>query len=155
METTTWEQKLNALTHILTSPTTTPQLHSQLFVATQIPCCYLNWDYPPLLCSSSHILKWSVGRFLKRALRFGLPETSWRSKCPYQMPPPLVLAKGVEQARWDDEGKRIYARTRTKAARFGRDTSINPFIPFLLPNFFLLSLLLWDPIPIHQYWGSS
>ncbi|KAL0305707.1 UNVERIFIED_CONTAM: hypothetical protein Sradi_5988000 [Sesamum radiatum] len=82
-----WEQILNAVTHILTNPTTSPPLHSQLFIATQIPC-YINWDYPPLLCrqSSSTAVRWAFSRFLRRASRFGL-ETSWRSKCPYQLPP--------------------------------------------------------------------
>lgn len=49
MDKTSWEQKLHALTHILTTPTNSPLLHSQQSIATQIPC-YLTWDYKLLLC---------------------------------------------------------------------------------------------------------
>ncbi|KAL3851347.1 hypothetical protein ACJIZ3_013229 [Penstemon smallii] len=125
MEDTSWEEKLHAMTHILTNPTTSPPLHSQLFIATQIPC-YLNWDYPPLLC-----------------------HTSWRSKCPYQIPPPLILANGVEEARWDDEEeKRKYVRKRFTRKRIG--SNVHPFIPFIVPNILLLCVLFWDPIPIDE-----
>ncbi|KAG8385516.1 hypothetical protein BUALT_Bualt03G0053400 [Buddleja alternifolia] len=152
MENTSWDQKLQALTHILTSPTSSPPLHSQLFIATQIPC-YLNWDYPPLLCHHSSaapppLLKWAFSRFLKRASRFGLPETSWRSKCPYQLPPPLVLAKGVEEAQWGEEDKRKYVWSRLTRKRLG--SNVHPLIPIIVPNLLMLSLLFWDPIPFDQ-----
>ncbi|KAK9267354.1 hypothetical protein L1049_009779 [Liquidambar formosana] len=149
MEDTTWEQRLQALTHILTYPTTTPPLHSQLFVSTQIPC-YLNWDYPPLLCKKSPYLhlRWGFSLFLKRVSRFGLPETSWRSKCPYHQPPPLILAKGVEEAQWGDEQKREYVRKRLRRKRLTSD--IHPLIPFLVPNFSLFALLLWNPFPLPE-----
>ncbi|PIN06553.1 hypothetical protein CDL12_20892 [Handroanthus impetiginosus] len=156
MEDTTWEQRLNALTHILTNPTTSPRLHSQLFIATQIPC-YLNWDYPPLLCRQSSavyllspppLLRWAFSQFLKRARRFGLPETSWRSKCPYQLPPPLVLAKGVEEAQWGEEEKRKYVRKRLRRKRLG--SNVHPFIPIIVPNLLLFSLLFWDPFPVDE-----
>ncbi|XP_062017276.1 uncharacterized protein LOC133733642 [Rosa rugosa] len=146
-EDTTWEQRLNALTHILINPTTTPPLHSQFFISTQIPC-YLNWDYPPVLCTKSPSythLKWGISLFLKRVFKLGPPETSWRSKCPYQIPPPLILAKGVEEAQWDPEQKRLYFRKRLRRKRFAPD--VNPWIPFLIPNMLLLSLLLWNPYP--------
>ncbi|OMO61213.1 hypothetical protein CCACVL1_23685 [Corchorus capsularis] len=72
MEDTTWEQKLHALTHILTSPTISLPLHSQFFISKQIPC-YLNWDYPPILCNKPNSdtfpslhLKWGISLFLKR-----------------------------------------------------------------------------------------
>ncbi|KAJ0083112.1 hypothetical protein Patl1_10648 [Pistacia atlantica] len=108
MDDTTWEQKLQALTHILTSPTTSPSLYSQFFISTQIPC-YINWDYPPILCNKPTfpplLLRWGFSLFLKRVSRFGLPHTSWRSKCPYQQPPPLILSKGVEEAQWGDAQK--------------------------------------------------
>ncbi|KAL3643459.1 hypothetical protein CASFOL_014274 [Castilleja foliolosa] len=148
MDNTSLEQKLNALTHILINPTTSPQLHSQLFIANQIPC-YLNWDYPPLLCGgdglSSPLVKWAFSRFLKRASRFGLPETSWRSKCPYQLPPPLILAKGVEEAQWGEEERIKYVWRRLRRRRLGSD--VHPLIPIVVPNLLLLSLLFWDPVP--------
>ncbi|KAL0363411.1 UNVERIFIED_CONTAM: hypothetical protein Scaly_1296300 [Sesamum calycinum] len=145
--TRSWEQILNAVTHILTNPTTSPPLHSQLFIATQIPC-YINWDYPPLLCrqSSSTAVRWAFSRFLRRASRFGLPETSWRSKCPYQLPPPLVLAQGVEEAQWAEEEKRKYVRRRLRRKRLGSD--VHPLIPIILPNLLLFPLLFWDPIQL-------
>ncbi|KAL5772352.1 hypothetical protein ACOSQ2_012276 [Xanthoceras sorbifolium] len=151
MEETTWEQRIQALTHILTSPTTTPSLHSQFFISTQIPC-YLNWDYPPVLCTKpaaagfpSLYLRWGFSLFLKRVSRFGLPHTSWRSKCPYQQPPPLILAEGVEEADWGDEQRREYVRRRLRRKRLGSD--VNPLIPTVLPNLLLFSLLLWNPFP--------
>lgn len=159
MEKTSWVQRLNALTHILTNPTTTPPLHSQLFIATQIPC-YLNWDYPPLLCPQSStaaaafalspppLMRWAFSQFLKRARRFGLPETSWRSKCPYQLPPPLVLAKGMEEARWGEEERINYVRTRLRRKRLG--SNVNPLIPIIVPNLLLFSLLFWDPITFDE-----
>lgn len=146
MEETTWEQKLQALTHILTHPTTTPTLHSQLFISTQIPC-YLNWNYPPLLCPKSSPtlhLKWVFSLFLKRVSRLGLPPTSWRSKCPYQLPPPLVLAKGVDEANWSDEKKKIeYVRRRLRRKPLG--IYIHPLIHILVPNLLLLSVFFWIP----------
>lgn len=145
MENTKWEQILQALTHILTTPTTQPSIHSQFFISTQIPC-YLNWDYPPVFCPKSVELRWAVSLFFKRVSRFGLPQTSWRSKCPYFQPPPLVLAKGVEEAKWGDEQKmRDYVRGRFRRKRLVSD--VNPLIPILLPNLLLFSLLLWNPFP--------
>lgn len=151
MEDTTWEQRLEAVTHVLTSPTTSPSLHSQFFISTQIPC-YLNWDYPPVLCNKpsaktfpSLHFRWGISLFLKRVSRFGLPETSWRSKCPFQQPPPLILAKGVEEARWGEEQRREYVRKRLARKRLCND--VNPLIPVLLPNMLLFSLLLWNPFP--------
>ncbi|XVE51389.1 hypothetical protein DITRI_Ditri02bG0036100 [Diplodiscus trichospermus] len=152
MEETTWEQKLQALTHILTSPTTSPSLHSQFFISSQIPC-YLNWDFPPILCNKpsadafpSLHLKWGFSLFLERVSRLGLPETSWRSKCPYYQPPPLIMAKGVEEARWDDEQKREYVRKRLRRKRLGSD--VHPLIPVLVPDLLLFSLLLFNPFPL-------
>ncbi|XP_054781220.1 uncharacterized protein LOC129288596 [Prosopis cineraria] len=143
MENTTWTQRLHALTHILTSPTATPTLHSQFFLSGQIPC-YLNWDYPPILCPKPSILtRWSLSLFLRRIFRLGPPKTSWRCKCPFQQPPPLVLAKGLEEAQWGEQERREYVRKRLARKRLVRN--VNPVIPVLLPNLFLLSLLLWDP----------
>ncbi|GAV60328.1 hypothetical protein CFOL_v3_03859, partial [Cephalotus follicularis] len=151
MEDTTWEQKLQALTHILTSPTTEPPLYSQLFISTQIPC-YLNWDYPPVLCTKaindtflSLHMRWGFSLFIKRVFRFGLPVTSWRSKCPYQQPPPLILAKGLEEAQWGDVQRREYVRRRLRRKRLVSD--VHPLIPIMVPNILLLSLLLWNPFP--------
>ncbi|GAA0175676.1 hypothetical protein LIER_28803 [Lithospermum erythrorhizon] len=148
MEETTWEQRLNALTHLLINPTTSPSLHSQILISTQVPC-YLNWDYPPILCKKhsktfpSLHLQWAFTQFLKRASRFGLPLTSWRSKCAYQLPPPLILAQGVEEAQWGDEEKRKFVRRRFSRKKIGNN--VNPLIPIIVPNLLLFSLLLWDP----------
>ncbi|KAK7246460.1 hypothetical protein RIF29_41328 [Crotalaria pallida] len=144
MEETTWEQRLQALTHILTSPTNTPTLHSQLFIATQIPC-YLKWDYPPILCPNPSLLKkWTLSFFLKRVFTMGIPQTSWRCKCPYQQPPPLILAKGVEEAQWGLEERKAYVRKRL-ATKKHLGINVNPLIPFLVPNVLLLSLMIWNP----------
>ena len=158
MEDTTWEQRLQALTHLLTSPTTTPPLYSQFFISTQIPC-YLKWDYPPILCTKdtktfpSLLLRWGFSLFLKRASRLGCPETSWRSKCPYQQPPPLILAKGLEEAQWGDEQRREYVRKRLRRKKLV--SNVNPFIPILVPNLLLFSLMLWNPFPDLDSWAMS
>ncbi|XP_057471279.1 uncharacterized protein LOC130760099 [Actinidia eriantha] len=154
MEDTTWEQKFQALTHILTHPNTTPTLLSKLFISSQIPG-YLNWDSthlfsatppPPSLPHTSDGL--SLSLFLKRVSRFGLPHTSWRSKCPYQQPPPLVLAKGVEEAHWsDEEKKREYVQKRIRRRSV---SDVPPLIPFLVPNLLAFTLLLWNPFPQHK-----
>ncbi|WCJ27089.1 hypothetical protein M5689_008863 [Euphorbia peplus] len=153
MEKTTWEERQIALTHILTSPTTTPPLYSQFFISTQIPS-YFKWDYyPPILTfqnSGNSHLNWGISLFLKRVSRMGFPQTSWRSKCPYQQPPPLILAKGVEEAEWADEKKREYVRKRMRRGRYGKN--VNPLIPILIPNLLLLSLLLWNPFPHLESW---
>ncbi|CAI0408034.1 unnamed protein product [Linum tenue] len=155
-----WEERLHhTITHILTSPTTSPPLHSQFLVARQFPC-YLNWDYPPILCRRhdgdtagrrfpSLLQRWGFSQFVKRASRFGLPETSWRSKCPYQQPPPLVLARGLEEARWGDEEKREYFRKRLRRKKIFNN--IHPLIPAVVPNLCLLSFLLWNPFPDEEW----
>ncbi|KAK6932613.1 hypothetical protein RJ641_002237 [Dillenia turbinata] len=104
MKETTLEQRITAVTYIVTNPTTTPSLHSQLFISANITC-FLNWDYPPILCNKSQatfpplLFRWGFSLHLKRVSRLGAPETSWRSKCPYQLPLPLKLVKGVEEAK--------------------------------------------------------
>ncbi|XP_015942989.1 uncharacterized protein LOC107468250 [Arachis duranensis] len=150
MEDTTWEQRLQALTHIITSPTHEPGLHSQLLIATQIPC-YLNWDYPPFLCLSDPSLlnRWGFSLFLRRVFRTGPPQTSWRCKCPFQQPPPLILAEGVEEAQWGQQQRRLYARKRLSRKPLGRD--VNPLIPILVPNVLLLSLVFWSPLRNPDY----
>ncbi|KAI9113519.1 hypothetical protein K1719_015446 [Acacia pycnantha] len=52
---------------ILTSPKATPTLHSQFFISHQIPC-YLNWDYPPILCPKPLIIFFSDGLPLQKRL---------------------------------------------------------------------------------------
>ncbi|ESW20118.1 hypothetical protein PHAVU_006G182500 [Phaseolus vulgaris] len=144
MEEASWEQRLQALTHILTSPTTTPSLHSQFFIATQIPC-YLNWDYPPFLCSNPNILrKWLCSFFLKRVLGTAPPQTSWRSKCPFHQPQPLILAEGLQDPNWAPQERRAYVRKRM--ARKLRK-NVNPALYILIPNLLLLSLMIWNPFP--------
>ncbi|XP_010928503.1 uncharacterized protein [Elaeis guineensis] len=151
-----WEQRIQALTHILTNPTTAPSLHSQLFVATHIPC-FLRWDYPPFLCPAasspfpSPLLRWSFSLFLSRAARLGLPRSSWRSKCPFQQPPPLVLSSAVEAAppRWGPEERRAYFRRRLRRGRLG--VRVPPILVFAVPNLALLSLLFWDPTWLRRW----
>lgn len=141
----TWEQKIQALTHILIHPTTTPTLHSQFLISSLIPN-YRNWDFPPLSSPNPSLnFSFAISLFLKRVSRLGLSPSSWRAKCPYQQPPPLVLARGVEEAKWGDEDRKLYVRMRLRRKRVG--STVHPLIPFLLPNMFLLSLLLWDPYP--------
>lgn len=146
MEDTTWEQKLQALTHILLNPTKAPSLSSQLFISNQIPC-YLNWEYPPLLCNKEQFpslhFRWGFSLFLKRVFKLGYPETSWRSKCPFHQPPPLILAKGVEEPQWGQQQRIDYVRKRLRRKRLGSD--VHPLIPILIPNMLLFSLLFWDP----------
>ncbi|CAN1793830.1 hypothetical protein LINPERHAP1_LOCUS20129 [Linum perenne] len=146
-----WEPTLHAVTHILTSPTTSPTLHSQFFIAKQIPC-YLNWDYPPILCPDrrsrfpSLLHQWGFfSLFLKRASRFGLPETSWRCKCPYQQPPPLILARGLEEANWENE--EMKERFKKRARRKKMFSNVHPLFPVMIPNLCAFLLLLWNPYP--------
>ncbi|XP_072982381.1 uncharacterized protein [Typha latifolia] len=146
----TWEQRIHTLTHILIHQTTTPSFHSQLFVASQVPC-FLNWDYPPFLCPSNHsfpppLLRWSFSLFLSRAVRLGQPITTWRSKCPFQQPPPLVLSSAVDPApqRWGPEERRAYFRKRLRRGRIG--IRVPPLLILVVPNLALLSLLLWDSL---------
>ncbi|KAK7302830.1 hypothetical protein RJT34_13727 [Clitoria ternatea] len=139
MEDTGWEERVEAITHILTKPTTTPSLHSQFLMGTQIPC-YLNWDYPPILCSNPALLKkWVFSFFLRRLF----PRTSWRSKCPFQQPPPLILAKGVDEPQWEPHQRRAYVRNRM--ATRPRRKNVNPLLPVAIPNILLLSLMIWNP----------
>ncbi|XP_027933222.1 uncharacterized protein LOC114188781 [Vigna unguiculata] len=142
MEEAPWEQRLQALTHILTSPTTTPSLHSQFFIATQIPC-YINWDYPPFLCSNPNFLTtWLRSFFLKRLFGTAPPHTSWRSKCPFHQPQPLILAQGLDHPNWERQQRRAYVRERM--ARKLRK-NVNPVLHIVMPNLVFLSLMIWNP----------
>ncbi|XP_077217062.1 uncharacterized protein LOC143851486 [Tasmannia lanceolata] len=153
MEQTRWEQRFQAMTHLLTYQTTNPSLHSQLFISSQIPC-YLNWDFPPILCNIDRdpfpplLLRWGLSLFLRRVLKLGFPLTSWRSKCPFQQPPPFIIAAGLESApiQLDNEQRREYFRKRLRRKRLG--SNIHPMIPFLVPNALLFLLLLWNPLSL-------
>ncbi|WOL12351.1 hypothetical protein Cni_G21117 [Canna indica] len=149
-QTPTGRQRFHVLTHILTYPTTAPSLHSQLFVASQVPC-FLSWEYPPFLCRQaaatfpSPLLRWSVALFLRRASRLCLAASSWRSKCPFQQPPPLVLSSAVDPPppRLGPEERRERFRKRLRRGRIG--IRVPEVLAFAVPNLALLSLLLWDP----------
>ncbi|AEC08899.1 hypothetical protein AtNW77_Chr2g0254411 [Arabidopsis thaliana] len=143
MEETTWGQRIQAVTHILTNPTTKPSLYSQFFIGAIIPN-YVSWDYPPVY-SPTHLRQWWVSQFFKRVSRFGLPDTSWRSNSPYYQPPAAVMAVGVEEGKWGKEERREYARKRLRRKRLVNE--VNPYIPLLVPNLLLFTLLLWDPLP--------
>ncbi|ERN15451.1 hypothetical protein AMTRI_Chr05g59250 [Amborella trichopoda] len=149
---TTWEQRSNALTHILTLPTTQPSLSSQFFVSSCIPC-FINWDYPPIFCNKpknqclSLHWKWAFSLFLRKLANLGLPQTSWRSKCPFTQPPPLVLAKGAEPPplKMGPEEKREIYRKILRRKRWVK--KVPSIIPFLVPNLSLFLMLLYDPLP--------
>ncbi|XWS19636.1 hypothetical protein CRYUN_Cryun31cG0032700 [Craigia yunnanensis] len=66
--------------HIITSPIKSLPLHSQFFVSTQIPC-YLNWDFPPILCNKPNIDSFPspevwILSFPQKGHKIGSPETS-------------------------------------------------------------------------------
>ena len=111
----TWAQRAEALTHILTHPSHSPSLHSQLFLASRVPCPGSASSYPPFLCPGASLLRWALASvFLPRAARLCLPPSSWRSRCPFQLPPPLVPSAAIEPApeRWGDAELAAYARRR-------------------------------------------
>ena len=115
----TWSQRAEALTHILTHPSHAPSLHSQFFVASRVPCpprgLGSSTPYPPFLCPGASLLRWAlVSVFLPRVARLCLPPSSWRSRCPFQLPPPLVPSAAIEPApeRWADAELRDYAHRR-------------------------------------------
>jgi hypothetical protein len=111
----TWVQRVEALTHILTHPSHSPSLHSQLFLASRVPCPGVTASYPPFLCPGASLLRWALTSvFLPRVARLCLPHSSWRSRCPFQLPPPLVTSAGVETApeRWGEAELTGYARRR-------------------------------------------
>uniref|UniRef100_A0ACD5V7N6 Uncharacterized protein n=1 Tax=Avena sativa TaxID=4498 RepID=A0ACD5V7N6_AVESA len=113
--TPTWAQRTEALTHILTHPSHSPSLHSQLFLASRVPCPPRGSSYPPFLCPGASLLRWALTSvFLPRASRLGLPPSSWRSRCPFQLPPPLVPSAAIEQApeRWGEAEIKAYAQRR-------------------------------------------
>ncbi|XP_015691737.2 uncharacterized protein LOC102721636 [Oryza brachyantha] len=109
----TWPERAEALTHVLTNPSHSPSLHSQLFLASRVPCPPAGSTYPPFLCPGAGLLRWALASvFLPRVARLCLPPSSWRSRCPFQLPPPIVSSIGIEQApeRWSEAELRAYAR---------------------------------------------
>ncbi|KAL5213989.1 hypothetical protein ABZP36_003141 [Zizania latifolia] len=111
----TWSQRTEALNHILTHPSYSPSLHSQLFLASRVPCPPPGSTYPPFLCPGAGILRWALASiFLPRVARLCLPPSSWRSRCPFQLPPPLVPSAAIEPApeRWSKAELQGYARRR-------------------------------------------
>ncbi|KAJ0987018.1 hypothetical protein J5N97_005401 [Dioscorea zingiberensis] len=141
-----WEQKLQALTHILIHPTSTPSLHSQFFIASRVPC-FLHWDYPPFLCSPKPpILRWSLSLFLSRIPTFGRPRFSWRSSCPFLQPPPPFVSPAAAPAppRWGSEERRDWVRRRLRRGQLG--LRVHPLVAVSVPNLLLLALLLYDPL---------
>lgn len=168
MEETTWEERIRAVTHLLTAPPSAavfPPLHSQLFLGACAPC-YTRWDFPPFLCRRLGrsplpgvlpplplLLDWSISFFLSRGACLGrpaVPASSWRSKCPFQQPPPRVLSSVVEPApaRWGAEELRAYFRGRLRRRRLGIE--VPTLVAVAAPNMLLFSLLLWDPLCLRQ-----
>ncbi|OAY63277.1 hypothetical protein ACMD2_04286 [Ananas comosus] len=132
----TWVERSVVLSHVLTHPTPTPCLHSQLLVASRVPC-FLRWEYPPFLCSDSDsdstgllLLRWCVGSlFLPRAAALGLARSSWRCQCPFQQPPPLRLSAAVDPPpdRWTSAERRAYLRRlRLRRRRLRPSASASP-----------------------------
>lgn len=161
MEETGWEDRMRAVTHILTSPPSevaAPPLHSQVFLAAAAPC-YARWDFPPFLCprgeggllpATPRLLSWSVAFFLSSLGRRRPYAASWRSKCPFQQPPPLVVSAAVEPAppRRSPEEMRAYFRRRLRRRRPG--VELPALVAVVAPNMLLFSLLLWDPLSLRQ-----
>ncbi|XP_031482118.1 uncharacterized protein LOC116252155 [Nymphaea colorata] len=152
MEETTLEERSRVLAHILTVPTTQPSLYDQFFISRQMPC-YLKWDYPPVFCKRNNNgwlplhFQYGLLLFFRRCVKLGLPETSWRCKCPFQQPPPLTIAKGVEPAslQLNTEKKRELARKILNRKRW--ISRVHPLIPFLVPNVALFMLFFHNPLP--------
>ncbi|XP_078438454.1 uncharacterized protein LOC144708880 [Wolffia australiana] len=150
MEETGWEQRLRATTHLLSSPpaeTASTSIHSQLFLAACAPS-YARWDFPPFLAPLP-LLPWSLSFFLSR-LRHSPPSPSWRSKCPFQQPPPLFLSPAVDPppSPPSADALRRYFRRRLRRRRPGFDLP-GPVV-VLIPNLLLFSLLFWDPLSLRQ-----
>ncbi|KAH7568871.1 hypothetical protein JRO89_XS06G0065000 [Xanthoceras sorbifolium] len=141
------EDRLEVMADIIDSNSLSPCSALDSFLLNRLPCKVPTCSVVRVLAAGfpSLYLRWGFSLFLKRVSRFGLPHTSWRSKCPYQQPPPLILAEGVEEADWGDEQRREYVRRRLRRKRLGSD--VNPLIPTVLPNLLLFSLLLWNPFP--------
>ncbi|KAL6652537.1 hypothetical protein ACP70R_011462 [Stipagrostis hirtigluma subsp. patula] len=146
----TWAQRTEALTHILTHPSHAPSLHSQLFLASRVPCPPpgATTSYPPFLCPGASLLRWALAAvFLPRAARLGLPPSSWRSRCPFQLPPPLVPSSAIEPApaRWGEDELRGYARRRR--ARRGPLTTRPPLsvagaVLTTVPNIVIIAVVI-------------
>jgi hypothetical protein len=53
-----------------------------------------------LLCPDASLLRWALAsNFLPHAARLarlGLPSSSWRSRCPFQIPSPLKPSAAIE-----------------------------------------------------------
>ena len=156
MEEIGWNERTRAVTHLLTSPpaeVATPPLHSQVFLAAAAPC-YVRWDFPPFLCRRSGeppLFSWSIKFFISKLRNGGRPYAlSWRSNCPFQQPPPLVLSSAVDPPPENPspESLRAYFRRRLRRRRPGFEVP-GP-VAVMLPNMALFSLLLWDPLSLRQ-----
>uniref|UniRef100_A0ACD5UC17 Uncharacterized protein n=1 Tax=Avena sativa TaxID=4498 RepID=A0ACD5UC17_AVESA len=146
--TPTWAQRTEALTHILTHPSHSPSLHSQLFLASRVPCPPRGSSYPPFLCPGASLLRWSLTSvFLPRASRLGLPPSSWRSRCPFQLPPPLVPSAAIEPApeRWGEAELKAYAQRR-RARRGPMSTrppvSVAGVVLTTVPNVVIIAVIM-------------
>ncbi|KAJ8643301.1 hypothetical protein MRB53_005049 [Persea americana] len=120
-----------------------------LWGGVPIPCLVNHQQSNPAFCCIWLSLRnsWKKAHG-NRDFMFGFPETSWRCKCPFQQPPPLMLAVGVEPApsQFGDEQRMEYLRKRLTRKRLR--SSILPVIPFIVPNMLLLLLLMWNPLSL-------
>uniref|UniRef100_A0A0A9D8D6 Uncharacterized protein n=1 Tax=Arundo donax TaxID=35708 RepID=A0A0A9D8D6_ARUDO len=151
--TPTWAQRAEALTHVLTHPSHSPSLHSQLFLASRVPCPpqgpgTATTSYPPFLCPGASLLRWALTAvFLPRSARLCLPPSSWRSRCPFQHPPPLVPSAGIEPApeRWGEAELRDYARRRRARrgpVRARPPLSVAGVVLTTVPNIVIIAVII-------------
>ncbi|XP_051217817.1 uncharacterized protein [Lolium perenne] len=146
--TPTWARRSEALTHILTDPSHSPSLHSQLFLASRVPCPPGGSSYPPFLCPGASLLRWALASvFIPRAARLGLPPSSWRSRCPFQLPPPVVPSTAIEPApeRWGEAELRGYAqrrRARRGPMRVRPPVSVAGIVLTTVPNFVIIAVIM-------------
>ncbi|KAJ3680123.1 hypothetical protein LUZ60_016401 [Juncus effusus] len=141
----TWPNRFETLTHVLTHQTLSPSLHSQHFVSLRAPC-FLNWSYPPFLCPSPlPLFKFSFSLYLSRLSRLGLPHTTWRSLCPFQQPPPVIISSGVDPGpeRLGVEERREYARRRIRRKRWSGN-EVGGVLLLIVPNIAALSLVVFN-----------
>ncbi|CAM0904205.1 unnamed protein product [Alopecurus aequalis] len=146
--TPTWAQRTEALTHILTDPSHSPSLHSQLFLASRVPCPPRGSSYPPFLCPGASLLRWAfTSVFLPRVARLSLPPSSWRSRCPFQLPSPLVPSTAIEPApeRWGEAELRGYAqrrRARRGPMKARPPVSVAGVVLTTVPNIVIIAVIV-------------
>ena len=88
----------------------------------------------------------STGEVLAYIQRWGLPETSWENKMPWHVPPPKILARGLQrppQHFASEEDRLMFNRNARKRKPFL--TGHIPTWYFMVANFALLAFLVSNP----------